>query len=85
MPTTGVIVDINLKTNIDTNQIGSPSWVQFLVYYLISYCWLQVDDKCLNTNWYIYVGASWAQILISIPIFHKKFTSPKFENPKTAD
>jgi hypothetical protein len=35
MPTTGVIVDIKLKTNIDTNQIGSLSWVQFLVYYLM--------------------------------------------------
>ena len=56
MPTTGVIVDIKLKTNIDTNQIGSPSWVQFLVYYLISYCWLQVDDKCLITNWSHIVG-----------------------------
>ena len=56
MPTTGVIVDIKLKTNIDTNQIGSPSWVQFLVYYLISYCWLQVDDNCLITNWSHIVG-----------------------------
>jgi hypothetical protein len=35
MPTTGVIVDIKLKTNIDTNQIGSPSWVQFLVSYFL--------------------------------------------------
>jgi hypothetical protein len=60
MPTQSLIIDIKLKTktNTDTNQNWVSCWVQFLVCYLISYCWLQVDDKCLNTNWNICVGSS---------------------------
>jgi hypothetical protein len=58
MPTQSLIIDIKLKTNIDTNQIWVSCWVQFLVFYFISYCWLQVDDKWLNTNWNICVGSS---------------------------
>jgi hypothetical protein len=84
MPTQSLIIDIKVKTNIDTIQNWVSCWVQILAFYFISYCWLQIDDKGLNTNWYIYVGASWSQILVSVLVFHKKIISPKLENPKTA-
>jgi hypothetical protein len=51
MPTTGVIVDINLKTNIDTYQIGSPVgfnslftiWSHIVGYKLMKSVWILID------------------------------------------